>query len=303
VDVNPILVLEIKRQTPYPIDVTSIEKPDGGKFSRGLIVGTQRRIAAVIEPASNILVVKERLDEHVLVVPKEAHPLPTREPRTIGESLNDLPAVRSTINVIASENDPAGPFVFEPRKGNFEQVIAAMQIGDHIGVAGHCRSVVSNASTDPSAAELLPGARGSGKNPRVEIEYSYFRYRIKLIERGALMLHEKVVFEDRSTIDQLFDAIETFKGPQVLMRLEEPFVSVTDLLGHTTNTPNGLLIHFSPMNTVLFEHVPKQEFFPNGDEAWTDRGVLLAAKGALNDEAAIGDNPESKGDPYIGSPR
>ena len=74
------------------------------------------------------------------------------------------------------------------------------------------------------------------------------------------MSHEKIVFEDRPTIDQLFDAIETFKGQQLLMRLEEHFVSVTDLLGHTTNTSNGSLIHFSPMNTVLFEHVPKQEF-------------------------------------------
>jgi hypothetical protein len=74
------------------------------------------------------------------------------------------------------------------------------------------------------------------------------------------MAHEKIVFEHKPSIEHLFEALETWKGEQVLMRVEEHFVSVTDLLGHTTNNANGSLIHFSPGNTVLFEHVPKHEF-------------------------------------------
>ena len=74
------------------------------------------------------------------------------------------------------------------------------------------------------------------------------------------MAHEKIDFNHKPSMDRLFEALETWKGQQVLMRVEEHFVSVTDLLGHTTNSPNGSLIHFSPGNTVLFENVPKHEF-------------------------------------------
>jgi len=74
------------------------------------------------------------------------------------------------------------------------------------------------------------------------------------------MSHEKVVFDHKPTIDELNRALETAKGWRIFQQVEQDFVSVTDLLGHTTNTPEGSLIHFSPMNTVLLENVPKHEF-------------------------------------------
>jgi len=74
------------------------------------------------------------------------------------------------------------------------------------------------------------------------------------------MSHFKVAFQHQPTIATLFHDLETWRGEQFLYSVEQSFVSVTDLLGHTTSTPEGSLIHFSPMNTVLLENVPKHEF-------------------------------------------
>jgi uncharacterized damage-inducible protein DinB len=74
------------------------------------------------------------------------------------------------------------------------------------------------------------------------------------------MSHETLVFSHHATAEEFFDALETAKGERLLYQVEENFASVTDLLGHTTNTPHGSLIHFSPGNTALLENIPKHEF-------------------------------------------
>ena len=74
------------------------------------------------------------------------------------------------------------------------------------------------------------------------------------------MSEVKIAFRYKPTIAQLEAALETTKGQEALYAFEHDFVSVADLLGHTSNAPHGSLVHVSPGETVLFENVPKHEF-------------------------------------------
>jgi hypothetical protein len=75
--------------------------------------------------------------------------------------------------------------------------------------------------------------------------------------RGNAMTHERLDFPQHATLQQFYDALETAKGQQVIQQTEYNFVSITDAMGHATQTHNGALLHDPGVGTILFEHISK----------------------------------------------
>lgn len=88
------------------------------------------------------------------------------------------------------------------------------------------------------------------------------------------MSRVRVDFARQPTITELFDAVDTIRGTQILDAMEENFVSVSDMLGHTTHEAGvGSIVHFGEGNSVLFEHVPKHEFSVFARELGAELGL------------------------------
>lgn len=71
------------------------------------------------------------------------------------------------------------------------------------------------------------------------------------------MTHVKIYLPTHATLAQFFDALDTERGQTLLQEFGTDFVSITDAMGHTTNTPHGALLHAQGVGTVLFENMHK----------------------------------------------
>lgn len=74
------------------------------------------------------------------------------------------------------------------------------------------------------------------------------------------MSHQKLYFPPGETVDGFIGEIETPVGARVLVRLENHFGDVSNLLEHSTTDGGSTLVHMSGGNTILFENIPHIEF-------------------------------------------